>query len=162
MILLIRGTFTIFFNCLHRVHTTENLSLSSLSRHSHFDRIGREQPYRQRQQVFQIPDIVTSKRSPYQTTSIDSAMKRQQSHSLSSSGSESSLPPIVTRKPHEIQNNIGFKETPKRNDEIHNNNGYGKETTTRLSKFCHSCGNRFSLELAKFCMECGVKRLVLE
>lgn len=137
-----------------------NVSVLSLSRHSQFER-GREQPYRQRQQVFQIPDIVTSKRSPYQTATIDTSIKRQQSHSLSSSGSESSLPPI--RKPHEIHNNNGYKESPKRIDESHSNNGfYSKETSTRLSKFCHSCGSRFTLEQAKFCMECGVKRLVLE
>ncbi|XP_037025534.1 uncharacterized protein LOC119066925 isoform X3 [Bradysia coprophila] len=135
---------------------------SSLSRHSQFERISREQPYRQRQQVFQIPDIVTSKRSPYQTTSIDNTMKRQLSHSLSSSGSESSLPPIVTRKSHEMHNNNGFKESSKRTDEMHSNNGYSKETIIRVSKFCHSCGNRFTLEQAKFCMECGVKRLVLD
>lgn len=132
----------------------------SLSRHSQFERIGRDQPYRQRQQVFQIPDIVTSKRSPYQTTAVDNSVKRQLSHSLSSSGSESSLPPIVSRKSHEIHssnNNNGYKETPKRMDELQS-----KDTSIRFSKFCHSCGGRFTLEMAKFCMECGVKRLVLE
>lgn len=145
--------------------TTKNLILFfilSLSRHSQFERVGRDQPYRQRQQVFQIPDIVTSKRSPYQTAAIDDRIKRQQSHSLSSSGSESSLPPIIARKPHEIYNNNGYKDASKRMDESHTNNGYSKEMSARLSKFCHGCGSRFTLEQAKFCMECGVKRLVLE
>ncbi|KOB75480.1 Synaptonemal complex protein [Operophtera brumata] len=31
----------------------------------------------------------------------------------------------------------------------------------RLSRFCHECGTRFSVESAKFCIECGVKRLVM-
>ncbi|KAJ6646268.1 Zinc finger C2HC domain-containing protein 1A [Pseudolycoriella hygida] len=130
---------------------------SSLSRHSQFDRVGRDQIHRQRPQVFPIPDIVTSKRSPYQTAATDATVKRQLSHSLSSSGSDSSLPPIVSRKSHESYSNSGLKDSSKRIDD-----GYSKDTNVRLSKFCHSCGSRFTLEQAKFCMECGVKRLVLE
>lgn len=71
-------------------------------------------------------------------------IKRMKHSSLSSSESETILPPMMMSKasPTVTQTSIG-------ND-------------VRFSKFCHECGSKFIITQAKFCMECGVKRLVLE
>ncbi|XP_053610492.1 putative uncharacterized protein DDB_G0282133 isoform X9 [Plodia interpunctella] len=34
-----------------------------------------------------------------------------------------------------------------------------RDRVSRLSRFCHECGNKFPVDSAKFCIQCGVKRL---
>lgn len=72
--------------------------------------------------------------------------------SLSSSGSETSLPQLPLITAHKI--------------EIHNHNEKQPQimtdSFTKMSKFCHECGTKFMVTTAKFCMDCGVKRVVLE
>lgn len=73
--------------------------------------------------------------------------------SLSSSGSETSLPqlPLITAHKKEIHNHNERQPPQVMTD------SFGK-----MSKFCHECGTKFMVTTAKFCMDCGVKRVVLE
>lgn len=85
-----------------------------------------------------MPEIQSSKlRTPART---------RDNLSMSSSGSESSLPPI----------NVNLLKTQKM--ELH---PHKEKTSQQMSKFCHECGSRFA-STAKFCMECGVRRILLE
>lgn len=73
--------------------------------------------------------------------------------SLSSSGSETSLPQLPLITAHKI--------------EIHSHNERQlpqvmTDSFNKMSKFCHECGTKFMVTTAKFCMDCGVKRVVLE
>lgn len=36
------------------------------------------------------------------------------------------------------------------------------EKTTKISKYCHECGAKFTVDQAKFCMECGVRRVTIK
>ncbi|XP_069682814.1 serine-rich adhesin for platelets-like isoform X2 [Periplaneta americana] len=77
---------------------------------------------------------------------------------LSSSGSESSLPPLCS-----VQIENHDRKSP------HSSNSSSvttisqsissQQTAPKLSKFCHECGSKYPVTLAKFCCECGVKRL---
>lgn len=77
--------------------------------------------------------------------------KLRENASLSSSGSETSLPALSTNvvRLQKSDPNVG-KEKP-----------LGNVETNKLSRFCYQCGNRFHTQ-AKFCMECGVKRMSLD
>lgn len=71
--------------------------------------------------------------------------------SISSSGSESSLPPINSNLKTQKMELHPHKEKIQMSSNDH-----------KMSKFCHECGSRFKLVSAKFCMECGVRRIVIE
>uniref|UniRef100_A0A336MIL1 CSON001673 protein n=1 Tax=Culicoides sonorensis TaxID=179676 RepID=A0A336MIL1_CULSO len=85
---------------------------------------------------------------------------RDNNLSMSSSGSESSLPPISSNlKTHKMELHPHNEKVQSNN----NNNNYNSSgSDCKLSKFCHECGARFKLASAKFCMDCGVKRIVIE
>ncbi|XP_058465043.1 putative uncharacterized protein DDB_G0277255 isoform X3 [Malaya genurostris] len=75
---------------------------------------------------------------------------QQQDPFDNSSGSESSLPPITaTLKTQKIE--LHSHKEPK-----------GPGAALPMSKFCHECGSRFTINTAKFCMECGIRRITLD
>lgn len=93
----------------------------------------------------------------------------------SSSGSESSLPPIVLTHKNDSQNIYNTinnnaqhlsdfsrdkkaSVTPNQN----NNEKDVKHLDSRVPKFCYECGAKYIVAHAKFCMECGVKRVGLD
>lgn len=71
----------------------------------------------------------------------------------SSSGSESSLPPIMSQKLELHTYRLERQPQPIQQTTL--------KDQPRLSKFCHSCGNRFVMTEARFCMECGTRRIAL-
>lgn len=78
-----------------------------------------------------------------------------QSLVLSSSGSESSLPPLTTSQSSKRGSRSKYDcDTP--------SSDIASATTPilpKLSKFCHQCGTKFLIPGAKFCHECGAPRL---
>lgn len=78
-----------------------------------------------------------------------------QSLVLSSSGSESSLPPLSASQPMKRGGRVKHDCDTPSSDIV-------SATTPllpKLSKFCHQCGTKFLITLAKFCHECGAPRL---
>ncbi|XP_026281895.1 uro-adherence factor A isoform X2 [Frankliniella occidentalis] len=78
-----------------------------------------------------------------------------QSLVLSSSGSESSLPPLSSSQ--------SMKRGGQSKHECETPSSDIVSATTplfpKLSKFCHQCGTKFLISVAKFCHECGAARL---
>ncbi|KAK3927641.1 Zinc finger C2HC domain-containing protein 1A [Frankliniella fusca] len=78
-----------------------------------------------------------------------------QSLVLSSSGSESSLPPLSS--------SLSMKRGNQSKHECVTPSSDIVSATTpllpKLSKFCHQCGTKFLISVAKFCHECGAARL---
>lgn len=105
--------------------------------------------------MLRMPDIQQNK----QTTSRHQLRPRENNLSMSSSGSESSLPPINSNL--KAQKMELHPHNEKLQQSNNNNSSSGSECS-KLSKFCHECGSRFKLSSAKFCMDCGVKRIVIE
>lgn len=110
------------------------------------------------------------------------------SHVLSTSSTESTLPPIVAHKNdsqniyNAINENRVFDTTARKSDRTAissahrtnatninssngNNNSVEKDKClfdSRMPKFCYECGAKYIVPQAKFCMECGVKRVCLD
>lgn len=78
-----------------------------------------------------------------------------QSLVLSSSGSESSLPPLSASQ--------SLKRGSRSKHDCDTPSSDIVSATTpllpKLSKFCHQCGTKFLISVAKFCHECGAARL---
>ncbi|XP_021941479.1 uncharacterized protein LOC110840626 isoform X3 [Zootermopsis nevadensis] len=77
---------------------------------------------------------------------------------LSSSGSESSLPPLcpVQMERHGGKSPLLTSATP-----LVLQPNSGLQSPPKLSKFCHECGSKYPVTMAKFCCECGMKRLFI-
>lgn len=76
---------------------------------------------------------INEKRVSSRSSSRRSSTWRMAGGTLSSSGSEASL--------HQVRRDSA--------------------PAPRLSRFCHECGHKFTVDTAKFCIECGVKRLII-
>ena len=100
---------------------------------------------------YQVTDFTVTK---HQKFKLEQPKTNGSPNSLSSSGSDTSFPPIVKKQKEASASTAIFQQLHSSKD---NNT---KEQ--KLSKFCHACGSRFSLAQAKFCMECGSKRVVLK
>lgn len=89
-----------------------------------------------------MPDIQAS-------TKQRAPIRQRDNLSMSSSGSESSLPPI----------NANLKAQKM---ELHPHKEKSQSIEGKYSKFCYECGSRFIVSTAKFCTDCGVKRVAIE
>lgn len=127
--------------------------LFSLSRHSPLERPQRRITQRQRQQSsYPTVSDISSTLSKQKGKKSEQLPKTQCSpNSLSSSGSESSLPPISKQPQKESSLTASYTNSVTKESSSKDN---------RLSRFCHACGSRFTLTQAKFCMACGSKRVV--
>lgn len=124
---------------------------SRLSADSAYSSLNRRSPVPQvrRQYPAGMQDIRHGAESPQSILS----QSMTQSLVLSSSGSESSLPPLSN---HPSKRGGRSKDCDTPSSDI-------VSATTpllpKLSKFCHQCGTKFLVSLAKFCHECGAARL---
>ncbi|XP_063708206.1 dual specificity protein kinase splB isoform X2 [Culicoides brevitarsis] len=101
--------------------------------------------------MLRMPDIQQNK-TPMQRHQL---RPRENNLSMSSSGSESSLPPINSNL--KTQKMELHPHSEKQSNLINSS-----ASECKLSKFCHECGSRFKVSSAKFCMDCGVKRIAIE
>ncbi|XP_023715952.2 J domain-containing protein DDB_G0295729 isoform X2 [Cryptotermes secundus] len=76
---------------------------------------------------------------------------------LSSSGSESSLPPLFSLQ---VERNRSRSPLLTSSSPPVIQSNLGQQPAPRMSKFCHECGSKYPVTVAKFCCECGVKRLL--
>ncbi|XP_034230305.1 uncharacterized protein LOC117639055 isoform X2 [Thrips palmi] len=124
---------------------------SRLSADSAYSSLNRRSPVPQARRQFPVgmQDVRHGAESPQSMLS----QSLTQSLVLSSSGSESSLPPLSN---HLSKRGVRSKDCDTPSSDI-------VSATTpllpKLSKFCHQCGTKFLVSLAKFCHECGAARL---
>ncbi|XP_058836290.1 rho GTPase-activating protein gacZ isoform X6 [Topomyia yanbarensis] len=96
------------------------------------------------------PQHHTIRRAYHHRSGKSTTTSQQQDPFDNSSGSESSLPPITATL-----------KTQKVELHSHKESRVGGPVVP-MSKFCHECGSRFTINTAKFCMECGIRRIMLD
>ncbi|XP_021704508.1 putative uncharacterized protein DDB_G0277255 isoform X4 [Aedes aegypti] len=111
--------------------------------------LSRQSPPEQQQQHHTIRRAYGHHRGGNKSSSSNAAS--QPDTFDNSSGSESSLPPIMATTALKTQK-----------AELHVATKSATTTQQQMSKFCHECGSRFMIDTAKFCMECGIRRIMID
>lgn len=122
---------------------------SKFSADSAYGSLSRQSPPEQQQQHHTIRRAYGHHRGGNKSSSSNAAS--QPDTFDNSSGSESSLPPIMATNALKTQK-----------AELHVATKSATTTQQQMSKFCHECGSRFMIDTAKFCMECGIRRIMID
>ncbi|XP_021704499.1 uncharacterized protein LOC5578976 isoform X2 [Aedes aegypti] len=122
---------------------------SKFSADSAYGSLSRQSPPEQQQQHHTIRRAYGHHRGGNKSSSSNAAS--QPDTFDNSSGSESSLPPIMATTALKTQK-----------AELHVATKSATTTQQQMSKFCHECGSRFMIDTAKFCMECGIRRIMID
>ncbi|GLG92454.1 Uncharacterized protein GBIM_00152 [Gryllus bimaculatus] len=104
-----------------------------------------------------------NRRSPTHSTGMQMPGKHEEMEGdrmcfMSSSSSESSLPPLCSVQVVKREaSNPSLSPSPPHAVDA----SPVLQSAPRMSKFCHECGSKYPVSLAKFCCECGVRRLAM-